>query len=42
MLLAVSSNLKDVHVFAPSLSLERHEAVPKTYLDPQTLDRFTA
>lgn len=42
MLLAVSSNLKDVHVFAPSLSSERHEAVPKTYLDPQTLERFTA
>ena len=42
MLLAVSSNNKDVHVFAPSLSSERHKAVPKTYQDPQTLERFTA
>ena len=35
MLLAVSSNSKDVHVFAPSL------AVPKTNPGPQTLQRFT-
>ena len=41
MLLAVSSNIKDIHVFAPSLSSERHEAVPKSYPDPQTLERFT-
>lgn len=42
MLLAVSSNVEDVHVFAPSLSSERHENIPKTYQDPQTLERFTA
>ena len=42
MLLAVSSNIKDVHVFAPSLSSERHEAVSKTYPNPRILERFTA
>ena len=42
MLLAVSSNTKDVHVFAPSLSSERHEAAPKADQDPQMLERFTA
>ena len=42
MLLAVSSNIKDVHVFAPSLRSERHEAVPKICPDPQMLERFTA
>ena len=42
MLLAVSSNIKDVHVFAPALSSERHEAVPRTYPDPQNLERFKA
>ena len=41
MLLAVSSNTKDVHVFAPSLSSERHEAAPEAYQDPQRLERFT-
>ena len=42
MLLAVSSNIKDIHVFAPALSPERHGVVPQTYPDPQTLERFTA
>lgn len=41
-LLAVSSNTKDIHVYFPSLSLERHGAFRQTYPYPEEMGNFTA
>ena len=41
-LLAVSSNTKKIHVFAPSLSSEPHGTFHQTSPYPETIERFTA
>lgn len=41
-LLAVSSNTKNIHVFFPSLSSERHGAFRQTYPYPEQIEGLTA